>query len=41
MEHLIKQKKRLFPQVKKPTVDAEIRDDSGHYSITAVSLRTE
>ena len=41
MEHLIKQKNRLFPRIKKPIVDAEIRDDGDRYSITAVSLRNE
>ncbi len=41
MEHLIKQKNRLFPQIKKPIVDAEIRDDGDRYSISAVSMRTE
>jgi hypothetical protein len=41
MEHLIKQKNRLFPQVKKPIVDAEIRDDGDRYSIAAVFMRTE
>ncbi len=41
MEHLIKQKNRLFPQVKKPIVDAEIRDDGDRYSISAVSMRNE
>ena len=41
MEHLIKQKNRLFPQIKKPIVDAKIRDDGDRYSITAVSMRTE
>ena len=41
LEHLIKQKNRLFPQVKKPIVDAEIREDGDRYSIFAVSMRTE
>ena len=41
MEHLIKKKNRLFPQIKKPIVDAEIRDDGDRYSIAAVSMRTE
>ena len=41
MEHLIKQKNRLFPQVKKPIMRAEIRDDGDRFSIAAVSMRTE
>ncbi len=41
MEHLIKQKNRLFPQVKKPIMHAQSRDDSDRFSITAVSMRTE
>ena len=41
MEYLIKQKNRLFPQVKKPIMQAEIRDDGDRFSITAVSMRTE
>ena len=41
MEHLIKQKNRLFPQVKKPIMHAEIRDDGDRFSIAAVSMRTE
>jgi hypothetical protein len=41
MEHLIKQENRLFPQVKRPIVDAQIRDDGARYSISAVSMRTE
>ncbi len=41
MEHLINKKIRMFPQVKKPIVDAEIRDDGDRYSIAAVSMRTE
>ncbi len=41
MEHLIKQKNRLFPQVKKPIMHAEIRGEGDHFSISAVSKRTE
>jgi len=41
MEHLIKQKNRLFPQVKKPIMHAEIRGEGGRFSISAVSMRTE
>ena len=41
MEHLIKQKNRMFPQVKKPIVDAEILEDGDSYSVFAVSMRTE
>ena len=41
MEHLIKQKNRLFPQVKKPIMHAEIRGEGDHFSISAVSMRTE
>ena len=41
MKHLIKQKNRLFPQVKKPIMHAEIRDDGDRFSISAVSMRTE
>jgi hypothetical protein len=41
MEHLIKQKIRLFPQVKKPIMHAEIRGEGDRFSISAVSVRTE
>ncbi len=41
MEHLIKQKNRLFPQVKKSIMHAEIRGEGDHFSISAVSMRTE
>ena len=41
MEHLIKQKNRLFPQVKKPIMHAEIQDDGDRFSISAVLMRTE
>ena len=41
MEHLIKQKNRLFPQVKKPIMHAEIRGEGDRFSIAAVSMRTE
>lgn len=41
MEHLIKRKNRLLPQVKKPIVHAEIEDDCDRYSIFAVSMRIE
>ena len=41
MEHLIKQKNRLFPQVKKPIMHAEIRGEGDRFSISAVSMRTE
>ncbi len=41
IEHLIKQKNRLFSQVKKPIMHAEIRDEGGRVSISAVSMRTE
>jgi hypothetical protein len=41
MEHLIKQKNRLFPQVKKPIMHAEIRESGENFSIAAVSMRTE
>ncbi len=41
MEHLIKQKNRLFPQVKKPTVHAEIQQNGERFIIAAVSMRTE
>jgi len=37
----IKQKNRLFPQLKMPIVHAEIRDDGDRFSISAVSIRTE
>ena len=41
MEHLIKQKNRLFPQVKKPIMHAEIRGEGDRFSISVVSMRTE
>jgi len=41
LEHLIKQKIRLFPQVKKPIMHAEIRGEGDRFSISAVSMRTE
>jgi hypothetical protein len=41
MEHLIKQKIQLFPQVKKPIMHAEIRGEGDRFSIFAVSVRTE
>ena len=41
MEHLIKQKNRLFPQVKKPILHAEIRGEGDRFSISAVSMRTQ
>jgi len=41
MEHLIKQKNRLFPQVKKPIMHAEIQHSGDSFSIAAFSMRTE
>jgi hypothetical protein len=41
IEHLIKQKNRLFPQVKKPIMHTEIRGEVDRVSISAVSMRTE
>ena len=41
MEHLIRQKVKLFPQVKKPIVHAEILEDGERYSIAAASMGTE
>ncbi len=41
MEYWIKQRNRLFSQVKRPIMYAESRDDSDRFSITAVSMRTE
>ena len=41
MDHLIKQKNRLFPQVKKPIMDAEIQQNGDSFSIAAVTMRTE
>ena len=41
LEHLIKQKIRLFPQIKKPIMHAEIRDEGDRFGISAVSGRTE
>ena len=41
MENLIKQKNRLFPQVKKPIMHAEIQESGESVSISAVSMRTE
>ncbi len=41
VEQLINQKNRLFPQVKKPIMHAEIRGEGDRFSISAVSMRTE
>ena len=41
MKHLIKQLNHLIPQVKKLTIQAEIRDDDNRFRITTVSMRTE
>ena len=41
MEHLIKQKNRLFPRVKKPIMHAEIRGEGDRFSISAVAMGTE
>ena len=43
MEHLINQENRLFPQVNKPIMQAEIRGEGegNRFSISAVSMRTE
>jgi len=39
MEHLIKQKNQLFPQVKiKPTMHTEIRGEGDRFSISTVSM---
>jgi hypothetical protein len=41
MEHLINQENRLFPQVNKPIIQADIRGEGNRFSISAVSMRTE
>jgi hypothetical protein len=41
MKHLIKQKNRLFPQVKKPIMHAEIRGKGDRFGMAAVPMRTE
>jgi len=41
MELLIKQKNKMFPEVKKPIVNAEIREVEGKYTIFAASVRNE
>lgn len=41
MEDLINQENRLFPQVYKPIMQAEIRGEGNRFSISAVSMRTE
>jgi hypothetical protein len=41
MELLIKQKNKMFPEVKKPIVNAEIREVGGKYTIFAASVRTD
>jgi hypothetical protein len=39
IELLIRQKNKMFPEVKKPIVDAEIREEGGKYTIFAASVR--
>jgi len=41
MESLIKQKNKMFPEVKKPIVNAEIKEVEGKYTIFAASVRTD
>jgi hypothetical protein len=41
MELLIKQKNKMFPEVKKPIVNAEIKEIDGKYTIVAASVRTD
>ncbi|HEC15037.1 MAG TPA: hypothetical protein ENI99_00460 [Sedimenticola sp.] len=41
MELLIKRKLKMFPEIKKPIVNAEIREKDGKYSIFAASIRNE
>jgi hypothetical protein len=41
MKQLIKQKIRLFPQLKEPIMHAEIRGEGDRFSFSAVSMRTE
>ena len=38
---LIKQKNRMFPEIKKPIVSAEVREQGGQYTIFAASVRDE
>ena len=41
MELLIKAKIKMFPNIKKPIVNAQIQQEGDQYRILAVSLRTE
>lgn len=41
MELLIRQKNKMFPEVKKPIVDAEIREEGGKHTIFAASVRND
>ena len=41
MELLINQKNKMFPEVKKPIVNAEIKEVEGKYTIFAASVRTD
>jgi hypothetical protein len=41
MKHLIKQKIRLFPQIKKPIMHAEIRGKGDRFGIATEAMRTE
>jgi len=41
IELLIKQKNRMFPEIKKPIVSAEIREEGGKFLIFAASVRDD